>query len=177
MVSAFREFPSIPDMKAQYLAADELMSAPSALFTPKEPYLFGTTSMWYMFYRTPGKMMETAEELREMLEVYDRLTNHHGAGAYELYLGEALSVQGRFDESDIYSRTVRHFPLSCGGESRCKWHKRVLRCDRCGCLLLQCNPLGGRERHYCGNRRRSVCPQRYLQQSANRNLYLPLYGR
>ena len=103
MVSAFREFPSIPDMKAQYLAADELMSAPSALFTPKEPYLFGTTSMWYMFYRTPGKMMETAEELREMLEVYDRLTNHHGAGAYELYLGEALSVQGRFDESDIYA--------------------------------------------------------------------------
>ncbi len=103
MVSALREFPNIPAMKARYLAAEQLMSAPSALFTPKEPYLFGTTSMWYLFYRTPGKMMETAEELREMLEVYDRLTNHHGAGAYELYLGEALSVQGRFDESDIYA--------------------------------------------------------------------------
>ena len=65
--------------------------------------MFGTTSMWYLFYRTPGRMMETAEELRDMLEVYDPLTGDHGAGAYELYMGEALSVQGRFDESDIYA--------------------------------------------------------------------------
>lgn len=58
---------------------------------------------WYLFYRTPGKMMETADELRDMLEIYNPLTGNHGAGAYELYLGEALSVQGRFDESDIYA--------------------------------------------------------------------------
>lgn len=103
MVAAFRAFPDIPGMKEQYLEAERLMTAPSRIFIPKEPYMFGTTSMWYLFYRTPGKMMETAEELRDMLEVYDRLTNHHAAGAYELYLGEALSVQGRFDESDIYA--------------------------------------------------------------------------
>lgn len=103
MVAAFREFPDIPRMKEQYLEADRLMTAPSQIFIRKEPYMFGTTSMWYLFYRTPGKMMETAEELRDMLEVYDRLTNHHAAGAYELYMGEALSVQGRFDESDIYA--------------------------------------------------------------------------
>lgn len=48
-------------------------------------------------------MMETADQLRDMLEVYNPLTGNHGAGAYELYLGEALSVQGRFDESDIYA--------------------------------------------------------------------------
>lgn len=103
LLSAFREFPDIPRMKAQYLKAAAVMTAPSQLFDRREPYMFGTTSMWYLFYRTPGKMMETAEQLREMLEVYDPLTGHHGAGAYELYLGEALSVQGRFDESDIYA--------------------------------------------------------------------------
>lgn len=103
MVAAFREFPNIAAMKAHYVAAEALMSQPSRIFTKEEPFLFGTTSMWYLFYRTPGKMLETAEELRDMLEVYDRLTNHHGAGAYELYLGEALSVQGRFDEADIYA--------------------------------------------------------------------------
>lgn len=103
LLSAFREFPDIPRMKARYLEAAGLMTAPSELFNQREPYMFGTTSMWYLFYRTPGKMMETAEELRDMLEVYNPLTGNHGAGAYELYMGEALSVQGRFDESDIYA--------------------------------------------------------------------------
>ena len=103
LLSAFREFPDITRMKAQYLKAAERMTKPSELFNQREPYMFGTTSMWYLFYRTPGKMMETAEELRDMLEVYNPLTGNHGAGAYELYLGEALSVQGRFDESDIYA--------------------------------------------------------------------------
>jgi LuxR family maltose regulon positive regulatory protein len=103
MVAALAEFPDIPRMKAQYLEAEKRMRTRSAIFVREEPYMFGTTSMWYLFYRTPGRMMETAEELRDMLEVYDRLTNHHSAGAYELYLGESLSVQGRFDESDIYA--------------------------------------------------------------------------
>lgn len=103
LLSAFREFPDIPRMKARYQEAAARMSAPSQLFNRREPYMFGTTSMWYLFYRTPGKMMETADELRDMLEVYNPLTGNHGAGAYELYMGEALSVQGRFDESDIYA--------------------------------------------------------------------------
>ena len=103
LLSAFRAFPDIPAMTERYRQAARRMSAPSALFHKREPYLFGTTSMWYLFYRTPGKMMETAEQLRDMLEVYNPLTGHHGAGAYELYMGEALSVQGRFDESDIYA--------------------------------------------------------------------------
>lgn len=103
LLSAFREFPNIPRMREQYQKAAELMTAPSQLFSQREPYMFGTTSMWYLFYRTPGKMMETADELRDMLDVYNPLTGNHGAGAYELYMGEALSVQGRFDESDIYA--------------------------------------------------------------------------
>lgn len=103
LLSAFQEFPDIPRMTARYKKAAALMTAPSELFNRREPYMFGTTSMWYLFYRTPGKMMETADQLRDMLEVYNPLTGNHGAGAYELYLGEALSVQGRFDESDIYA--------------------------------------------------------------------------
>lgn len=103
LLSAFREFPDIPRMKAQYQKAAAIMTAPSELFNKREPYMFGTTSMWYLFYRTPGKMMETAEELRDMLEVYNPLTGNHGAGAYEIYMGEALSVQGEFDKSDIYA--------------------------------------------------------------------------
>ena len=35
------------------------------------------------------------------MKIYNRLTDGHGAGAAELYRGEAYSVQGRFEESDI----------------------------------------------------------------------------
>ena len=45
--------------------------------------------------------MKTAEALAGTIDIYNRLTGDHGAGAAELYLGEALSVQGRFEESDI----------------------------------------------------------------------------
>ena len=102
-LAAFREFPDIEGMKRCFEEAEACMDRPSQIFTLKEPFMFGATSMWYLFYRTPGKMMKTAEELKEMMQVYDRITNHHGAGAYEMYMGEALSVQGRFDESDIYA--------------------------------------------------------------------------
>lgn len=46
-------------------------------------------------------MMTTADRLAQVLKRYDRLTNGHAAGAEELYRGEAYSVQGRFEESDI----------------------------------------------------------------------------
>ena len=45
--------------------------------------------------------MVTAEKLAVVLGRYNRLTNGHGAGAAELYRGEAYSVQGRFDDADI----------------------------------------------------------------------------
>lgn len=39
--------------------------------------------------------------LAQVLKRYNRLTNGHAAGAAEIYRGEAYSVQGRFEESDI----------------------------------------------------------------------------
>lgn len=103
MVAAFLAFPDLKGMRESFLEAEKHLQGRSQLFVPREPFLFGTTSMWYLFYRTPGKMLETADDLRDMLEVYNRLTGGHGAGACELYLGEAYSVQGKFDESDIYA--------------------------------------------------------------------------
>ena len=103
LVSAFSEFPNTVEMKNRYLQAEALMQGESLVIDKRDPFMFGTTSMWYLFYSTPGQMMEEAENLREMLLVYNRLTNDHGAGAYELYMGEALSVQGDFDQADIFA--------------------------------------------------------------------------
>ena len=94
LVSAFLDFPDTRKMKERYLQAEELMTGPSRVVDKRDPFMFGSTSMWYLFYSRPGEMMQQAAELREMMTVYNRLTENHGAGAYELYLGEPLSVQG-----------------------------------------------------------------------------------
>ena len=101
LVNAFDSFPDLDAMTAEYKAAEELMTTPSKVFIKEEPFLFGCASMWYLFYSEPGRMLETADRFAEAMKVYNRLTSGHGAGAAEIYRGEAYSVQGRFEESDI----------------------------------------------------------------------------
>ena len=101
LLSALEDFPDLDKMKEAYLRAAALMDAPSAVFVPQEPFLFGCTSMWYLFYTTPGEMLRTADKLADAMKVYNSLTGGRGEGAPELYRGEALSVQGRFEESEI----------------------------------------------------------------------------
>ena len=101
LVNAFDHFPDLDAMKNEYLMAEELMSEPSKIFIKEEPFLFGCTPMWYLFYSKPGTMLETADKFSEAMKVYNRLTNGHGAGAAEIYRGETYSVQGRFEDSDI----------------------------------------------------------------------------
>ena len=101
LVNALGSFPDLDAMKKQYEIAEELMNEPSRVFVKEEPFMFGCASMWYLFYAKPGTMMATADKFAEAMKVYNRLTNGHGAGAAEIYRGEAYSVQGRFEESDI----------------------------------------------------------------------------
>ena len=101
LMNALDFFPDLDAMTAQYREAEKHMSAPSKVFIREEPFLFGCASMWYLFYAKPGTMLETADKFAEAMKIYNRLTNGHGAGAAEIYRGEAYSVQGRFEESDI----------------------------------------------------------------------------
>ena len=101
LMNALDHFPDLDAMKAEYETAEGLMRGPSKVFVKEEPFLFGCASMWYLFYSKPGTMLETADKFQETMKVYNRLTNGHGAGASEIYRGEAYSVQGRFEESDI----------------------------------------------------------------------------
>ena len=101
LLDALEFFPDLDRMDAAYARAEALMTRPSELFIPEEPFFFGCTSMWYLFYAEPGQMMATAERMAVVFKRYDRLTNGHAAGAAELYRGEAYSVQGRFEEADI----------------------------------------------------------------------------
>jgi len=101
LLNALTFFPDLDAMTGEYRIAETLMETPSKIFIKEEPFLFGCASMWYLFYSEPGTMLETADKLAEAMKIYNRLTNGHGAGAAEIYRGEAYSVQGRFEESDI----------------------------------------------------------------------------
>ena len=101
LMNALDFFPNLDAMTEQYRQAERLMASQSQVFIKEEPFLFGCTSMWYLFYAEPGAMLETADKLAEAMKLYNRLTNGHGAGAAEIYRGEAYSVQGHFEESDI----------------------------------------------------------------------------
>ena len=101
LVDAYEVFPDVDEMYKKYEMAEDLMEHPSEIFVKEEPYLFGCTSMWYMFYSKEGEMLEIADRLEKCLKLYNSLTNGHASGAAQLYRGEAYSVQGRFEESDI----------------------------------------------------------------------------
>ena len=101
LMDALEDFPDLDGMERKYRKAEELMDDPSEIFIREEPFMFGCSSMWYLFYAKPGTMLETADRFARVLKVYNRLTNDHGAGEAEIYRGEAYSVQGRFEESDI----------------------------------------------------------------------------
>lgn len=101
LLDALEFFPELGGMDAAYARAEKLLTHESELFIPEEPFFFGCPSMWYLFYAEPGQMMSTAARLTVVLGCYNRLTGGHAAGMAEIYRGEAYSVQGRFEESDI----------------------------------------------------------------------------
>ncbi|MEG2450726.1 MAG: hypothetical protein RSB09_03220, partial [Clostridia bacterium] len=106
LVSAFQVFPSVSKMTAVFEKAAKLLTHPSKIFTCAEPYLFGCTSMWYLFYTRVGQMEKVADSIDKMIAVYNKLTNGHAGGAEMLYRGEAYCVEGRFDEAEILVRTA-----------------------------------------------------------------------
>ena len=101
LMNALDYFPNLDAMTGQYREAEKHMREASKVFIREEPFLFGCASMWYLFYAKAGTMLDTADKFAEAMKIYNRLTNGHGAGAAEIYRGEAYSVQGRFEESDI----------------------------------------------------------------------------
>lgn len=56
LIAAFQDFPNLEKMEQHYQRAKRLMTAPSVIFTVGEPFLFGSISMWRLFYTKPGRI-------------------------------------------------------------------------------------------------------------------------
>ena len=102
LIAAFQDFPNLEKMEQHYQRAKRLMTAPSVIFTEREPFLFGSISMWRLFYTKPGELERTAETLERVMQLYNSLTAGHGSGAAELYRGELACMQGNFADAEIY---------------------------------------------------------------------------
>lgn len=121
LTAALSAFPDLGKMEAHYLRAKQLLTRPSVLFQRQEPFLFGSVSMWYLFYTKPGKMLATADTMDRVMVLYNSMTCGHGSGAAELYRAETYCVQGRFEEAEIQayqaaylSRRAQNPSLACG---------------------------------------------------------------
>lgn len=102
IVEAYGKYPNLKAMTECYAKAEKLLNGKtSQVINMKDPFFFGITSMWMAFYVESGSMFKTADVLKQMMDIYNRITNNHGAGVYELYLAECYSTQGHFEESEI----------------------------------------------------------------------------
>ena len=126
LVNALNSFPDLDAMRAEYEAAEILMREPSKVFIKEEPFMYGCASMWYLFYTKPGTMLEIADKFAETMKIYNRLTNGHGAGAAEIYRGEAYSVQGRFEESDIQAYQAAFLSEQSGNATATLWRRAAV---------------------------------------------------
>lgn len=101
LTSAFEKFPHIQEMTEIYKEAEQYLTHPSEIFCAEEPFMFGGTSMWYLFYTEVGKAEVFCDQMDEMIHIYNHLTNGHGSGAENIYRGEVYCVQGRFEEAEL----------------------------------------------------------------------------
>lgn len=102
VMSMLQHLPDLPKMHAVLREAEGYLQGPAQCIAPEEPLLFGSPSMWYLFYKEPGKGDEIAAQLEAWQLDYQRLTGGRGAGASLLYQGELASMRCQFDRSEAF---------------------------------------------------------------------------
>lgn len=106
IISMLQHIPDLPRMHALVKEAATYIKGPARAIAQEEPFLFGSPSIWYLFYQTPGQGDEVAEQLESWLMDYERLFIRRGSGAALLYRGELASMRCQFELSDALANTA-----------------------------------------------------------------------
>lgn len=101
LISAFNHLPNLDKMIEVYQTAAFYFEAPSQIFTPTMPYMFGMSYLWILFYTDAGQGDAIASKLSDMLKLYSKLTDGHGRGADVLYRGELAAMRCQFQKAEI----------------------------------------------------------------------------
>lgn len=106
IMSMIAQLPDIPAMHATLLKAEKYLQGPSRAIAAEEPFLFGSPSMWYMFYATPGEGDLVATHLENWLLDYQRICTNRGMGGAMLYRAELASMRCQYERSDAYLQSA-----------------------------------------------------------------------
>lgn len=94
-------FNNIDKMMVHQNNAWALLGRPTEIFSRKIHWTFGSPSVLYLYYRESGRLKEHTAALIEILPLYSRLMNGHGAGGGYVMEAERCFNAGDFDDAEI----------------------------------------------------------------------------
>lgn len=102
LLSSLGEFNDICKMQEKQREAWEIMKEPSELIKSNTPWLFASASILNMFWRNSGELENVLQQMYEGKYLYRQLSKGHGAGACDVMMAEAMLMQGRDSEAEIF---------------------------------------------------------------------------
>lgn len=132
LIQSFLYYNDIAAMSRMYRSASTRLTRPATNICPANGWTFGSPSVLMMFYRTPGTLDETVEEMRRCVPYYAATTNGHGGSTDRIMAGEAALLRGNFADAEI---ELEHAYAQCENGSRLHM---ILCCDFLALRLYLC---------------------------------------
>ncbi|MDD4080133.1 MAG: LuxR C-terminal-related transcriptional regulator [Eubacteriales bacterium] len=101
VMDALSAFPDAHLMGQRLSEAIKLIKGRCQVVAAEEPFLFGCTSMWLLFYTSPGEGDRIGRELEDAVRLYNTLTGGHAGGADVLYRAELACMRGDHEEARL----------------------------------------------------------------------------
>lgn len=101
LLLSFTVYNQLKKMYMHHKKAWELLKRPTSIYENKVHWTFGSASVLYLYYRESGKLSENVRDLKELLPVYNRLTNGHGCGCEFVMEAEWNFNKGNDQDAEI----------------------------------------------------------------------------
>jgi len=101
LLTSFTIYNDIKKVNEGEKAAHELLGGPSRFQLNQLPITLGVTSVLSMFWREPGKLNETLEDMRRLMPFHLMLTRGQGIGADSVLHAEIMLMRGDDTQAEI----------------------------------------------------------------------------
>jgi len=101
-LTSWKHYNDISKLKKGLQTSLETLNGPSGIIKNSAMWLYVTPSILNLFWREPGKLEETLLQFDELSIIYCNLTQKQGAGAKSVARAEALLMQGKDNEAEIF---------------------------------------------------------------------------
>lgn len=105
---SFLKYNSITGMSVHHRKALSLMTQRNSAINPKASWTFGSPSILYMYYRSPGALAQEVDEMDECMPIYYQLSGDHGRGAEHVMKAEWYFNRGLLDDAELWCHKGLH---------------------------------------------------------------------